>query len=144
MAIHKITWQGVLIRFVVALALVFCTYNPHGWSYFDWVQSFLNPVGESNTSLPLLLLAGIVLIIVWTIYVRATMRSLGMFGLILAVAFFGVLLWLAIDFIPSLAEDTAVFIDLVLIVFSGILATGITWSHMRRRITGQADVDDVE
>ena len=144
MALHKITWQGILIRFVVALALVFCTYNPHGWSYFDWVQSFLNPVGDNKTSLPLLLLAGIVLIIIWTIYIRATMRSLGMFGLILAVAFFGVLLWLAIDFIPSLAEDTTVFIDLVLVVFSGILATGITWSHMRRRITGQADVDDVE
>lgn len=144
MAIHKITWQGVLIRFLVALALVFCTYNPHGWSYFDWVQSYLNPVGEDKTSLPLLLLAGIVLLIVWTIYIRATLRSLGFFGLILAIAFFGVLLWLAIDFIPSLAEDMTIFIDLVLVVLSGILATGITWSHMRRRITGQADVDDVE
>ncbi|MFK8026763.1 MAG: DUF6524 family protein [Gammaproteobacteria bacterium] len=144
MAIHKITWQGVLIRLLVALALVFCTYNPHGWSYFDWVQSYLNPVGEDKTSLPLLLLAGIILLIVWTIYIRATLRSLGMFGLILAVAFFGVLLWLAIDFIPSLAEDMTIFIDLVLVVLAGILATGITWSHMRRRITGQADVDDVE
>ncbi len=144
MAIHKITWQGVLIRLLVALALVFCTYNPHGWSYFDWVQSYLNPVGENKTSLPLLLLAGIILLIVWTIYIRATLRSLGMFGLILAVAFFGVLLWLAIDFIPSLAEDMTIFIDLVLVVLAGILATGITWSHMRRRITGQADVDDVE
>ena len=144
MALHRLTWQGVLIRFVVAFALVFCTYNPHGGSYFDWMQSFLNPVGDNKTSLPLLLLAGIVLTIIWTIYIRATMRSLGMFGLILAVAFFGVLLWLAIDFIPSLTEDMTVFIDLVLVGFSGILATGIIWSHMRRRITGQADVDDVE
>ena len=101
-------------------------------------------MGETNASLPLLLLAGIVLLIVWTIYVRATMRSLGMFGLILAAAFFGVLLWLAIDFIPSLADDMKIIIDLVLVVFAGILATGITWSHMRRRITGQTDVDDVD
>ena len=144
MSVNRITWQGVLIRFIVALLLVFCTYNPHGWSYVDWVQSFLTPSGEGKTSLPLLLLAGIVLLIGWTIYIRATMRSLGMFGLILAVAFFGVLLWLAIDFIPSLAENKTVFIDLVLVVFSGILATGITWSHMRRRITGQTDVDDVD
>jgi len=144
MALHKLTWQGVLIRLLVALALVFCSYNPHGWSYFDWMQSYLNPLGETNTSLPLLLLAGIVLLIIWTIYIRATMRSLGMFGLILAAAFFGVLLWLAIDFIPSLADDMQMVIDLILVVFAGILATGITWSHMRRRITGQADVDDVE
>jgi hypothetical protein len=144
MALYKITWQGILVRFLVALVLVFCTYNPHGWSYVDWVQSYLNPVGDNNTSMPLLLLAGIVLLIVWTVYIRATMRSLGMFGLILATAFFGVLLWLAIDFIPSLAKDMQVIIDLVLVVFAGILATGITWSHMRRRITGQADVDDVD
>ncbi len=144
MSANKITWQGVLIRLIVALVLVFCTYNPHGWSYVDWVQSFLSPTGEGKTSLPLLLLAGIVLLIGWTVYIRATMRSLGMFGLILAVAFFGVLLWLAIDFIPSLAENKTVFTDLVLVVFSGILATGITWSHMRRRITGQTDVDDVD
>jgi len=144
MTFHTLTWQGVLIRFLVAFALVFCTYNPHGWSYFDWVQSYLNPVGDNQTSLPLLLLAGIVLIIVWTIYLRATMRSLGMFGLILAIAFFGVLLWLAIDFIPSLTEDMTILVDLVLVVFVGILTTGICWSHIRRRITGQADVDDVE
>ncbi len=144
MALHKITWQGVLIRFIVALVLVFCTYNPHGYSYFDWVQSFLNPVGEDKTSLPLLLLAGIVLIIVWTIYIRATMRSLGMFGLILAVAFFAVLLWLVIAFGLVSIENTTVITDLILVVFSGVLATGITWSHMRRRITGQSDVDDVE
>ncbi|MDW3096371.1 MAG: DUF6524 family protein [Gammaproteobacteria bacterium] len=144
MALHKITWQGVLVRFLVALALVFCTYNPHGWSYFDWLQSYLNPVGDDTTSLPLLLLAGIVLLIVWTIYIRATMRSLGMFGLLLAAAFFGVLLWLAIDFIPSLTDDMKILIDLVLVVLAGILATGITWSHIRRRVTGQADVDDVE
>lgn len=144
MVIHALSWQGVLIRFVIALALVFCTYNPHGWSYFDWLQMYLNPVGDSKLSLPLLLFAGIVLIIVWTIYIRATMRSLGMFGLILAVAFFGVLLWLAIDFIPSLSEDMTILIDLILVVFAGILTTGICWSHIRRRITGQSDVDDVE
>ena len=37
-------------------------------------------------------LAGILLLIGWTIYLRATARSLGAFGLILAAAFFGTLL----------------------------------------------------
>ena len=144
MAIQQITWQGVLIRFIVALALVFLTYNPHEVSYIHWVKNYLNPVDDTTTSLPLLLFAGIVLLIGWTVYLRATMRSLGVFGLILASAFFGVLLWLAIDFIPSLANNMTVVIDLILVVFSGVLATGISWSHMRRRITGQADVDDVD
>jgi hypothetical protein len=29
-------------------------------------------------------------------------------------------------------------------VICGILATGISWSHIRQRITGQVDVDEVE
>ena len=144
MTVNRITWQGVLIRFIVALVLVFCTYNPHGWSYVDWVKSFLSPSSEGTSSLPLLLLAGIVLLIGWTVYIRATMRSLGMFGLILAVSFFAVLLWVVIDFGLVSLENTTLLIDLILIIFSGVLATGITWSHLRRRISGQADVDDVD
>ena len=33
---------------------------------------------------------------------------------------------------------------IILVVISGVLATGISWSHIRRRMTGQVDVDDVE
>ncbi len=140
MALHKTTWQGILVRLLVALALVFCTYNPHGWSYFDWVQSYL----ENKTSLPLLLLAGIALLIVWVIYIRATMRSLGIFGLMLAAAFFAVLVWFFVDVNWLSLDNNKVLTDLILVILSSILATGITWSHIRRRVTGQADVDDVE
>lgn len=144
MAVNRITWQGVVIRFIVALVLVFSTYNPFEKSYFHWLRSYLNPISESNTSLPLLVLAGIVLIIGWTVYLRATMRSLGIFGLGLAVAFFGALLWLAIDFNIVSLENIKLVITLILVIFAGVLATGITWSHIRRRITGQTDVDDVD
>jgi hypothetical protein len=33
---------------------------------------------------------------------------------------------------------------IVLLVFAIILAIGLSWSHMRRRLTGQADVDEVD
>ena len=144
MTVNRITWQGVVIRFVVALILVFCTYNPYEKSYFHWLQSYLNPTTESGASLPLLVFAGIVLLIGWTVYLRATMRSLGIFGLGLAVAFFGALLWLAIDFNIVSLDNTKLVVTLILIIFAGVIATGITWSHIRRRITGQTDVDDVD
>lgn len=144
MAVNRITWQGVVIRFVVALLLVFCTYNPYGKSYFHWLKAYLYPASDASTSLPLLVLAGIVLVIGWTVYLRATMRSLGIFGLALAVAFFGALLWLAIDFNIVSLENTKLVITLILVIFAGVIATGITWSHLRRRITGQTDVDDVD
>ena len=32
----------------------------------------------------------------------------------------------------------------IMVVISDVLATGISWSHIRRRMTGQVDVDEVE
>ena len=144
MAVNRITWQGVLIRFVIALLLVFSTYNPYEKSYFHWLKSYLYPATDTGTSLPMLVLVGVVLIIGWTVYLRATMRSLGIFGLALAAAFFGALLWLAIDFNLVSLSNTKLLVTLILVIFAGVIATGVTWSHIRRRITGQTDVDDVD
>lgn len=33
---------------------------------------------------------------------------------------------------------------IVLVVIASILAIGLSWSHVRRRVSGQADVDDVD
>ena len=144
MVANRITSQGILIRFVIALLLVFFTYNPHGKSYYNWVVDYLSPTADANISLPLLVLVGIVLIIGWTIYLRATFRSLGMFGLILAFAFFGTLVWLAIDVDLISLTNTVILTDVILFIFAGVLAVGISWSHIRRRISGQSDVDDVD
>jgi len=72
------------------------------------------------------------------------MRSLGTFGILLAVSFFGLLLWLIIDkgWIDGSNRDVVVW--LVLLALACVLATGVSWSHIRRRITGQVDVDDVD
>lgn len=141
---NRIGWQGILIRFLIALVLVFFTYNPHGKSYFHWLTTYFSPSIESSVSLPILAFVGIVLLIIWTIYIRATLRSLGMFGLLLASAFFGALLWVVIDLdLVSLSNKTVV-LDIILVIVAGVLAIGISWSHLRRRISGQADVDDVD
>lgn len=142
--VNKLSWRGILIRFVVALVLVFFTYNPHGTSYFHWLTSYFSPATESKVSLPVLVLVGVILLIVWTIYIRATMRSLGMFGLLLASAFFGALLWLVIDLNWVSLSNKVVVLDIILVIIAGVLAIGISWSHIRRRISGQADVDDVD
>jgi hypothetical protein len=144
MAVKKFSWQGILIRFVVALILVFATYNPHGYSYFDWLEEYFNPAKDANTPLALVVFAGIVLLIIWTMFIRATLRSLGMFGLLLAFAFFGTLLWVAVTYEIVSLSNFPLIIDLVLVIFSGVLATGMSWSHIRRRISGQYDVDDID
>ena len=87
---------------------------------------------------------GVVLLIGWTIYLRATLRSLGPFGLVLAVAFFGTLVWLLVDTGLIPANSVRAITYIVLVIISGVLAVGVSWSHVRRRITGQADVDEVD
>jgi hypothetical protein len=138
MAVKPIGWQGILLRFIVAVVLVFSTYNPSEYSYYHWFRDMLPEIN------PLVIFAGVVLLIGWTIFLRATFRSLGAFGLLLAFAFFGTLIWLLIfwDIVPVDSITTLTYI--LLVVISGILATGISWSHIRRRMTGQVDVDEVE
>lgn len=72
------SFAGVLLRLLFALVLVFATFNPSGYSYYHWLRDTLP--GYSV----LLIFAGVVLLIGWTIFLRATTRSLGAFGLILA------------------------------------------------------------
>lgn len=86
---------------------------------------------------------GVVVIIGWTIFIRATFRSLGVVGTTLAIAFFGLLIWLVVD-IELVAADDIELTYLLLIGLSGVLAAGLSWSHVRRRVTGQLDVDDVD
>ena len=138
MAVKGINWFGFLLRLLAAFILVFSSYNPSEYSYYHWVSKNI----DSLT--PMIALAGVLLLIGWTILLRATFRSLGPFGLLLAAAFLGVLLWMMVDWGWFHADSLTAVTYIVLIVLSGILAIGVSWSHIRRRITGQIDVDDVE
>jgi len=135
---QALTIQGFLLRLLFALLLVMLTYNPSGYSYAHWLQ---NSFSEFNA---LLALAGITLIIGWVIYMRATLRSLGVIGLSLAALFFAAILWLLID-LGLLGFDNVTAVSwVILVLLSAILAVGISWSHIRRRISGQVDSDDVD
>jgi hypothetical protein len=138
MAQKGIGWAGYLLRFLAAVVLVFSTYNPSGYSYFHWARDSLPGID------PLVVFAGVVLLIGWTIFLRATIRSLGAFGLLLAFAFFGTLIWLLIYWNLVPADNLTAIIYIILMVLCGVLATGISWSHIRRRMTGQVDVDEIE
>lgn len=132
-----IGWQGFLIRFVVGLTLVFSTYNPEGYSYFHWVKNNFPSINALQAFLGILLLVG------WAMYVRAALRSLGVIGLVLASAFFGTLLWLVVDVGLIPVDNIRAISYLVLTLLALVLSTGLSWSHVRRRVSGQMDTDDV-
>lgn len=138
MAHKEITWAGIGWRFLAAIVLVFCTYNPEGYSFIHWATS------SGQGPLALKIFVGILLVIGWTIFIRATLGSLGGFGILLVVALFASMLWLLTvwGIIPSGSFHIVAY--MVLFVISALLAVGMTWSHIRRRLSGQFDIDDVE
>ncbi len=138
MNVSSINWLGIVLRFMAALALTFATFNPHGRSYFHWVRQSLPDFT------PVMIFVGVVLLIGWTVFLRATMRSLGPIGLLLAFAFFGSLLWMVVDWGWIAPENRKVISYIIMTLLSAVLAVGMSWSHIRRRLTGQADVDDLE
>ena len=143
MASRRVNFTGInyLIRLAAALVLVFSTYNLSEWSFFHWVKPAILDFSKANVFMAL---AGIVLLIGWVIFLRATMHSLGVIGTLLAVAFFGILIWAILTYLPTLKENLAIMIWLFLIGLAGVLSVGISWSHIRRRMTGQIDVDETD
>ena len=138
---HKFTWGGYLLRLLGAVVLVFGTYNPEHWSYVHWVE----PVFFGTAPFEVVMaFVGVVILIGWAIYIRATIRSLGVIGTILALAFFATLIWVLLAYTPLRADNLKVVTYLVLLGLAGVLSTGISWSHVRRRVTGQVDVDETD
>lgn len=125
-------------RLVFAAALVFGSYNPSGMSYITWA------LDETTQFGPVVALVGLLLLICWIIFLRATLLSLGWLGILLGGALFACLIWLLVDWGLISMESTGIMTWLALTVLALILATGMSWSHIRRRLTGQIDVDDVE
>jgi len=138
MMAREFTPLGLLYRWLFALALVLLTYNPTSFSWVSWVFS------ESFSFSPVPILAGLLLLIGWIMFLRATMMSIGWLGIILGAAVFVTLIWLIIDLGWISLESTDVITWLALIVISLILAVGMSWSHIRRRLSGQFDVDETD
>ncbi len=146
MARSSFSLASFLLRWLVALVLVFATFNPTDYSYYRWVAGTGAGVdaGMNGDNLALKALAGVVLVILYVIYLRATWRSIGPIGMTLATTFLGALIWVAIDLGLLDLERPTIVTWVLLFAVATVLAIGISWSHVRRRVTGQADMDDID
>ena len=130
------TFASFVLRYLIALVLVFATYNPSEYSWVQWLNS--------DTVMVYKVASGIVLLIGWIMFLRATWNSLGAFGTLLAAAFFAVIIWLLIEWGMLALDNTSIIVWVVEFILSGVLAVGMSWSHIRRRISGQYDTDEIE
>lgn len=128
---------GFLFRLAGSLLLVLATYNPSGYSYVHWLKHAF-----SNDSLgPEHFVVGVVIVIGWVILLTATQRSMGTLGLVLEALLFGGLVWFLIDLGVLSVDSMTALSWVVLIILAVMLAIGLTWSHIWRRLTGQFEAD---
>jgi hypothetical protein len=127
-----------VLRWLTAFALLAATYNPTPYNYVKWVMT------QGERPLSLMVLAGLLLLIGYIIYLRATLRSIGGFGMLLVLALVGALLWVLYDFGVLSLDNTGLNVWLGLSALSLVLGVGLSWSHVRRALSGQADMDDVD
>ena len=129
---------GFLWRWVYALALLAATYNPTEFNYVRWVLEY----GAANLSIAVLV--GLLLVVGYIIYLRATLRSIGPFGMMLVLALVGAILWVLYDLGIVNLDNPGFNTWLGLLALSVVLGIGLSWSHVRRALSGQSDMDDVD
>ncbi|MDX1405542.1 MAG: DUF6524 family protein [Woeseiaceae bacterium] len=135
--VREFNFLSFVWRFIASLALVLLTYNPGNYSYVAWLRAAdaENPLGPEH------FVVGIGLLIGWVILLVATHRSLGTFGLALGGALLGGVVWLLSDIGWLNIESVSTVTWVVLICVAALLAVGLSWSHVWRRLTGQFEVD---
>ncbi len=136
-------------RFLVALLLVCLTWNPTRYSYVSWAATHVGGAvnagwTDERRALALVAFVGVVLLIAWLFYLRTTARSLGTVGVILAAGLCATVYWVLASYGVAGMQNGTVLLWLALVLFSGILAMGMSWSHVRRIWAGQTDVDEVD
>jgi len=129
---------GFLLRWVFAFLLLAATYNPTEWNFTTWAMT------NGANMMSVAVLGSLILVVGYIIYLRATMRSIGVIGMLLVLGLVGAVLWVAFDLGWMNFENPTANTWIALIAGSFVLGIGLSWSHVRRRLSGQADMDDVD
>ncbi len=130
--------MGIIVRWIFAFILLGATYNPTRWNYITWARA------ESGDKLSLVVLIGLFLLVGYIIYLRATLRSIGPFGMGLVLALVAALLWVLHDFGLLALDNRDANVWVGILALSLVLGIGLSWSHVRRALSGQSDMDDVD
>lgn len=130
--------MGFLIRWLIAFALLAATYNPTPYAYIKWA------LGAWETQTSLVVLFGLILIVAYVVFLTAVLRGIGALGVALVLALSGALVWVAYDFGLLDINNPSAMTWIAIVALSLVLAVGMYWGILWRRISGQVEVDDEE
>jgi hypothetical protein len=127
------TTPRILVRTLACFLLVFATWNPTGYSFIAWARY------SHWATTPEIAVAGILLLGLHILFLRIAWLSLGADGIsaALAIILAGMLTLYEFDLIDPWRGVILTY--LLLCAFSLVLAIGVTWSLLKRRIVGQSN-----
>jgi len=131
-------FKDFLWRLIFSVALVLLTFNPTGHSYYHWLADGFPSVQ------PLEVIAGIALLGAWIFFVRSTMAAMGTLGVVLLLALFGAIVWWVVSQGWLDVSNRSAMAWVVLLILGLVLGIGMSWSHIRREVSGQSAVDRVD
>jgi hypothetical protein len=131
-------FKDFLWRLVFSVARVLLTFNPTGHSEYHWLADGFPSVQ------PLEVVAGIALLGAWIFFVRSTMAAIGTLGVVLLLALFAAIVWWVVSQGWLDVSNRSAMAWVVLLILGLVLGIGMSWSHIRREVSGQASVDRVD
>jgi hypothetical protein len=129
---------GILWRMLFSMALVFLTFNPSGHSFYHWVRESVPHIQ------PAIAICGILILGAWLFFIRSTLSSMGTVGVALLMALFAAIVWWMVSNGWLSLSNRAATAWIVLTMLGFVLGIGMSWAHIRQRISGQASVDRVD
>ena len=138
MAIAVFGLRSFSSRFLFAFVMVAVTWNPTRFNYVAWA------LAQWQNLAPIVVFVGLALAAGWFFFLSSTGRALGPWGLILCGGLAATVLWALYRYDILDSENTTVLSWILLLLFSLILAAGMSWAHLRARWSGQATVDEVD
>ena len=130
--------MGIFLRWLGAFGLLSATFNPTEWNFIRWAEA------NYSSQMPLTLLLGLLLGVGYMVYIGATLRSIGAFGVILVGAIVAALIWVLMDYGVLTLDNTNLNLWLGIFALSVVLGIGLSWSILRQRLSGQASVDEID
>ncbi len=130
--------MGIILRWFGAFVLISTTYNPTSWNFVRWAEA--NWSGQ----MPLTVLFGLLLAVAYLVYIRATLHSIGAFGIVMVAAIVGALIWVGIDYGVLTLQNPSLNLWLGIFALSVVLGIGLSWSILRQQLSGQATVDETD
>lgn len=120
--------MGFFSRWIYAFVLIAVTYNPTSFNYLSWAQ--LNYENE----LPMTVFLGLIIGLGYSISLRTIFRAVGWIGSMVLFVLMLTLLWVLDDWGLLAPGNQPMLIWAGILAFSALLAVGLSWDLVRRRV----------